>query len=445
MNQQLKRLTLAVAAAFVAIALAAGYWGFVQRDDLLARADNPRRVLAELRTPRGAVYDRHDQLLAETVGEPGALARNYPYPALASVLGYVSPFYGSAGIEAALDAVLHGDAGIDPVDLFWQTTVLGTLPAGRGVRLTLDLALQRQADVALAAQTGAVVLLDAQTGEILALASHPTFNANVLDDQWEDLVADPAAPLLNRATLALYQPGGALWPLVAAGAAQAGQLDLTTLYAPADQPLRVDDALLGCRVPPRLEVITLRESLHFGCPGPTGALGEALGAPALQRIFAAFHLTTPHALSLPTTAATGAGQAPADDVGVAAIGQGELTITPLHLALAVAALARDGEMPVPQLVLATQDPDGGWRPEAPAGEPVRVLAAAAAAQVRPLLTNGYAATALTGTAGQPLAWFMGFGPQVDARYAVVVLLESGTVEAAAAIGHGLLDAAIAGK
>ncbi len=445
MNLQLRRLSLALAAAFLAIALAAGYWAFVQRDVLLARADNPRRVLSELRTPRGAVYDRHDQLLAETTGVPGALARNYPYPALAPVLGYVSPVYGSAGLEAALDAVLHGDAGLDATDLFWRTTVLGTPPAGRGVRLTLDLALQQHADQALGAQTGAVVLLDAQTGEILALASHPTFNANVLADQWEDLVADPAAPLLNRATLALYQPGGALWPLVAAGAAQSGRLDLDAVFTRTQLSLAIDDATLACRVSPPLAAITLPESLHFGCPGPTGALGVTLGASTLQRIFAAFHLTAPHALSLPTTAATGAGQVAAADAAVAAIGQDSLTITPLHLALAVAALANKGVMPVPQLVLATQDPAGAWQPEPPMGDATRVLSAAAAEQVKGLLENGYAATAVTGTQGKPLAWFMGFGPPVDSRYAVVVLLEGGTVESASAIGLGLLDAAIANK
>ncbi len=443
MNLQLRRLTLVVATAFLAIALTAGFWGFVRRDDLLARADNPRRVLAELRVPRGVIYDRHNEPLAATTGDLGALTRTYPYPLLAPVLGYVSPLYGSAGLEAAFDGVLHGDAGIDPFDYFWRSTVLGTPPAGRGVRLTLDLALQRQADAALGAHTGAVVLLDARTGEILALASHPTFDTNRLDDQWETLVADPGAPLLNRATLALYQPGGAIWPLVLAGAANAGRLDLAQTYTSTAQSLVVDDAVLPCRIAPRLAAITLRESLLFGCPGPIGALGVKLGTAGLQGLFENFRLTTAPSLGIPTTAAGGEAPVAPGDEARAAIGQGALTLTPLHLALAVAAIARDGLMPVPQLVLATQNPDGVWRPEVPAGQPLRGLSAEAAAQVRGLLVNGYSATAVTGTEGEALAWYLAFGPQVEAHFAVVVLLEGGTVDEAAAIGRDLLAAAVA--
>jgi cell division protein FtsI/penicillin-binding protein 2 len=443
MNQQLQRLTWAVAVAFVAVALAAGYWGYARRDELLARADNPRRVLAELRVPRGAIYDRHDQVLAETVGETGALTRHYPYPPLAAVLGYVSPFYGSAGIEAAYDGVLHGDAGLDPVDVYWQSAVLGTPPAGRGIRLTLDLTLQQQADNALGQQAGAVVLLDAQTGEVLAVASHPTFDANQLDDQWQGLVADPAAPLLNRATLALYQPGGALWPFVLAGAAEAGLLDLGQTYGPSEQSLPVAETVLPCRRLPRVEAITVRESLLFSCPGPTGALGASLGADGLQRVFAAFHLTTPPELGIPTTAATEAGVVAPGTETAAAVGQQALTVTPLHLALATAALARGGLLPAPQLVLATQAPDGTWQPTEKVRPPEQVISAEAADLVRDLLAHGYAATALTGTKGQALAWYLAFGPQTDARFVVVVLLEGGQVADAAGLGQRLLASALA--
>jgi membrane peptidoglycan carboxypeptidase len=75
------------------------------------------------------------------------------------------------------------------------------------VRLSLDLELQQQADKALKDRTGALVLLNAQTGEILAMASHPTFDANQLAQQWEDLVDHPASPLLNRALLGRYALG----------------------------------------------------------------------------------------------------------------------------------------------------------------------------------------------------------------------------------------------
>jgi hypothetical protein len=103
MTTQIRRLTAMFAAAFGLVILAAGYWGFVRSEALLARGDNPRRVLDERRSVRGRIEDRNEVILAEAVGTPGALVRSYPYPALAPVLGYVSPLYGLAGVEAALD------------------------------------------------------------------------------------------------------------------------------------------------------------------------------------------------------------------------------------------------------------------------------------------------------------------------------------------------------
>src|SRR5829696_8826939 len=99
MTTQIRRLTAVFAAAFGLVILASGYWGFVRSEALLGRGDNPRRVLDERRSVRGAIEDRNEAVLAQAAGAPGALERNYPYPALASVLGYVSPLYGLAGVE----------------------------------------------------------------------------------------------------------------------------------------------------------------------------------------------------------------------------------------------------------------------------------------------------------------------------------------------------------
>jgi peptidoglycan glycosyltransferase len=439
MTQQLHRLALAFAAAFFVVALTSGYWGIVRRDDLETRADNPRRVLAERRARRGTIYDRSGLALATSVGEPGDFERHYPYPELAPVVGYISPFYGSAGIEAAADAVLHGDEGRDQFELWWENLV-GMPSPGRDVRLSIDLHLQTAADAALGSRAGAVVLIDATTGEILALASHPTYDPNLLDEQWETLVADPRAPLLNRATFALYQPGSALQPVILAAALRAGLADANTPYPEATSEVVIGNWELGCRAAPGPEQITLAEAFGHGCPWPFADLGGQLGAHALDQLFHDFRLFDAPPIAIPAIAS------PHPDLKVeapmAAVGQGTLTLTPLHLALITAAIARHGEMPAPQLLIATQISAGEWQPVAPASHPIAAISPEAADQVKALMTGGHKAVALAGAEGKTLAWFSGFAPLDDSHYAVAVLLEDGDVEAAAEIGQVLLREAI---
>jgi penicillin-binding protein A len=440
MTRSLNRLTLLLGAGFLAVALAAGFWQVLRAGDLLQRGDNPRRALLERRVPRGQILDRNGLVLADSAGAPGAWVRHYPYPNLAPVLGYVSPLVGSAGIEAALDPVLHGDAGLDPFTIYWRTSVLGTPPPGRGVRLTIDLAVQQVSDTALGAHTGAVLLLDAQTGDIVALASHPTFDANDLDGHWSDVVGNPASPLLNRATLALYQPGGALAPVIIAGAFQNGLARDAGAFAADSPAVTLNGQPLACRVTQPTGPIPLQDALTLGCPGPLAALGSQLGAARLAQVFNQFQLFQAPALSLPTIAPSLVPAGAITDTALASLGQGSLTVSPLQMALVAAAIARHGQMPAPRLILQTQSPSGGWV-SAALSPTVPILAGPDADAVIALMPNGLQATAITNSGGQSLAWYLGFAPSDEPKYVVVVLLEAGDPRAAKDIGDAVLQAA----
>jgi peptidoglycan glycosyltransferase len=440
MTAHLNRLTILLGAGFLAVALATGYWQVIRGEALIQRGDNPRRILVERRVPRGLILDRNGLVLADSAGEPGAWVRHYPHPSLAPVLGYVSPLVGSAGIESALDPVLHGDAGLDPITSYWRTSVLGAPPPGRDARLTIDLAIQRAADTALGSHTGAVVLLQAQTGEVLAMASHPTFDANDLDGHWQDIVNNSGSPLLNRATLALYQPGGAIEPVVVAGALQSGLASAQQIFAGADQPVTFDGQTLPCSVAPGQSNLTLSDALALACPGPAAALGQSLGAARLASLFTQFLFFTAPALSIPTTAPTAEQAGVFTDTSLAGIGQAGLTVTPLQMALVTAALARHGQMPAPQLILQTQNAAGGWQ-SAPATAPLPVIDPAVANEVKAMLPDGLQASAVTSSGGKSLAWYSGFSPIDDPRYVVAVLLEDGDPRTAKDIGSVVLEAA----
>jgi peptidoglycan glycosyltransferase len=201
----------------------------------------------------------------------------------------------------------------------------------------------------------------------------------------------------------------------------------------------VNGQTLGCHRDPGRVRLTLVEALTFGCPRPFATLGQRLGARALEQLFNDLRFFEAPSIAIPTLAAT----PPGDEMDsvLVAIGQGPVTVTPLHLALATAALARDGEVPVPQLVLATQGPDSAWQSPAPLSHPIAAFGPDEADQVKALLPDGHSAIALTGAEGQRLAWFTGFAPFDDSRYAIAVLLEDGDVMRAEQIGRALLKSA----
>ncbi len=197
-------------------ALAAGWWAVWRAEDLLARTDNPRRTIADRYVPRGRLLDRNGAPITITQGQAGNYSRAYLVPELSPVTGYTHPVYGQAGLEESLDAYLRGLQGIPRLEIEWERLLYGQPPPGLDVHLSLDIALQRIADSALGEETGAAVLLNAQTGEILAMASHPWYDANLLDDLGSALGSDESAPLLNRATQGLYDPKAIFTPFALA-------------------------------------------------------------------------------------------------------------------------------------------------------------------------------------------------------------------------------------
>jgi hypothetical protein len=195
-------------AGFAAIAMFGIYWGFFRADALLARGDNPRRAISDMYVYRGTLLDRNNHPLTANSGLAGKYKRDYLYPPLSAVIGYSDPNYGQTGIEFRMDDYLRGLAENSRFHVDSVRLLYGQDPEGFDLRLSLDLPLQQIADLALAPYTGAVVLLNAESGEIIVMSTSPTFNANELEEKWQTWMEDKNAPLLNRATQALYPPGG---------------------------------------------------------------------------------------------------------------------------------------------------------------------------------------------------------------------------------------------
>ncbi len=192
------------------LAIANAWWAVWRGPDLLQRTDNARRSIDDRYVKRGSLLDRNGIPIDFTLGKIGDYTRNYVFPDLAPITGYTNPVYGQAGLEGILDPYLRGLQGNPASSIWWNHLVYGEPPPGLDVRLSIDLDLQKQADTSLSNQSGAIVLINAESGEILAIASHPTFNPNLLDQQAAALLKDPRSPLLDRAAQEVYPLGSAL-------------------------------------------------------------------------------------------------------------------------------------------------------------------------------------------------------------------------------------------
>jgi penicillin-binding protein 2 len=124
---------------------------------------------------------------------------------------------GKSGVEQSYDQLLRGQDGSQDIIVDShgrEVGILGREPAvpGQGLKLTIDLDIQKAAEAAFGDRNGAIVAINPHTGSVLALVSRPAFNPNdfsvrVSRDEWNKLITDPRHPLLDKAIQAQLAPG----------------------------------------------------------------------------------------------------------------------------------------------------------------------------------------------------------------------------------------------
>lgn len=176
------------------------------------------------------------------------LFRNYPFKKYAAhTLGYIgrissrdekriedreqtnnyrgTVYIGKDGLESQYEEVLHGTTGFEEVETSAggrAVRVLSRSPASPGdnLILSLDIDLQRAAEMALDERRGALVALNPNNGDVLAMVSHPNFDPNLFvegidSENWKALNESPDKPLLNRPLAGTYPPGSTFKPFMA--------------------------------------------------------------------------------------------------------------------------------------------------------------------------------------------------------------------------------------
>jgi penicillin-binding protein 2 len=417
---------------------------------------------------------------------------------------------GRGGVEQEYERFLRGTDGLQKQEVNAQGEVQGTLgrespQPGDDLVTSIDADIQRltqdtlEAAVSqartivdegtgtyLKASAGAVVVMDPNDGHILAMASYPTYDPRVffggLTQREFDALRRPSAnyPLSNRAIAGQYPAGSAFKPFVAAAAIKAGFAKPDAFYpcpaefiVPGDESGTVfhnwKDADAG--------VISFSEALIQSCDtvfydwglrfwnerqsrgdlfqhdirrwgfGDLTGIdipGETEGRVPDARWKQAVHAEYPELFPEPTWL-------PGDNINMS-IGQGDLLVTPLQMAVAYSALANGGTLYRPQVALRVQEPDG-TQVRRFEGEVVghvaenRATLTAIGNALRGVVSapSGTATSAFagfplssipvagkTGTAEvhgrQPHSWFAAFAPANDPQFVVVAVVEEG--------GHG---------
>ena len=460
MNRPLRRVALA---CLVLFGLLLGQANWVQVVKAKQYRNDPRNQRVLLRTydrERGAIIVGSGDsriVVARSVATKDALKYLRTYPdglEYAPVTGFASLVYGFTGTERLENDVLSGD---DERLLVRRLSdyITGRKIQGGSVLLTLDPAAQRAAYQGLKGKVGAVVALDPRTGAVLAMATSPSYDPSVLTthtprsirDSYGRLLDDPADPLLNRAVERTYPPGSTFKLITTAAALAAGYTPDRRIPSPTVLNLPGTTADLGNFGGERCgngRTTTLEDALRISCNTAFGGLGMTLGADKLRAQAEAFGFGSSD-LRVPQHLASSVfpDELTRAQVAQSAIGQYDVRVTPLEMAMVAAGIANGGEIMRPYLVSKVLAPDLSTLSQPSPQVLRRAVSSAIArtltammekvvtsgtgtrAQIRGVRVAGKTGTAQHGQGEAPHAWFVGFAPANDPQVAVAVLIEDG--------------------
>lgn len=370
MNSQVRKLFLLVLVMFLVLGSAVTLVQFVAAPGLYANPYNSRRLVQAAERDRGPIIVAGNPIAySERVNASNKFQRTYAEgPTYAAVTGYFSAanFYATE-LEEAADEILEGDTS----ELFWQrlrSLVAGRPRQGGGVELTLDPALQKEAAAALAGRKGAVVAMNARTGAILALYSSPSYDPNplasldydVAGESTQQLQGDPDRPLTNRAIAGdRYHPGSVFKLLTAAVMLEDGIGPDTLLDSPPSITLPQTDVTLS-----NIEGddcgsgnVSLTEAFARSCNTTFALATEKMKDNELGAMAERFGFGTSFDVPMPVTASYFPEVLTPPELAMSAIGQFDVSVTPMQMAMVTAAIANDGKMMQPYLIDAVVDSD----------------------------------------------------------------------------------------
>ena len=471
MNKQILHVCVAALVLIAALLVSTTYWQTWAVGDLADKQDNAIALVSRLTVNRGKILAADGTVLAANRKHRKhgltTFTRVYPAGDLApQILGYSTAAGTTTGLEQSLDDYLTG-ANTNLSNTFKDelNRLGGQTVHGDNVILTLRPAIQRAALSGLAGRCGAVVVLDAKTGAVVAMASSPTYNANLINQRGGFArigrikgTCGDASALVNNATAGLYPPGSTFKMVTASAALDSGAYTPSSRFDDPGYCTEYNQHVSNAGNPDQngpeaFGNVSLAQGFEHSINSVFCNVGKQIGGLKILDYAKRFGFYSLPPLDTPPSQSLASGlykngklwkptSESQIDPGRLAFGQFNMLATPLQMALVGATIADKGLQPKPYLVQKIVAPDGSTVASTTPQMLGRVLKPQTAAELNQMMQlvvqGGTAATvgfppglkvaSKTGTAELGLgsiydAWFVCFAPADNPRYVVAVVVE----------------------
>ncbi len=287
---------------------------------------------------------------------------------------------GQFGIERVYNKLLMGEDGAKRVvvnSMGREIRTLEEIPPhqGRRVQLTINYAMQKAAEDAFRNYgfNGSAVVLEPKTGEVLTLTSLPAFDPNdfatgIDRATWNSLNTDKLRPLQNRAIQGRYSPGSTFKIVVATAALEEG------IVTPEHQVFCPGGATFYGRFFQCLGkhgFVDMRHAIEKSCNTYFYTIGNMVGVDKMYKWAEKLGLALKSGIDLPNEVESIVPSTewkqkrynerwyPGETISVA-IGQGQVSVTPISMAVMISTVANGGTRVIPRLVKA-YDEGHGWQ------------------------------------------------------------------------------------
>jgi peptidoglycan glycosyltransferase len=468
-NDRIRSIAFVGMVLLATLILGTTYWQVWAPNELAAKADNAIQRVAQFKIDRGDIKAADGTPLAVNrvvrVNGQTYYLRHYPTgPLAANVVGYSTQARSRAGLERSQnDFLTSSNSDLNTVLTRTLNSLEGKTVRGNSLVLTLDLGAQFVAQRALAGYCGAVVVLDVKTGKVLVMATAPTYNPNLVENHFDKIANTRApcfsapAPLVNRATAGLYQPGSTFKIVTAAAALDSGAFTPDSPFFDPGYCTEFNKPVYNFGLesggPERFGNVTLAEGLQHSINSVYCNIGKKIGALKILQYAKRFGFYSTPGLETPPEEQATSGLYdhgklfdPTHDYqvdpGRLGFGQERLQVTPLQMAMVTQGIANGGVVMKPYVIEKITKPGGGvlqtTKPKA-LGRAISPKTASelntmmqsvvtggtgTAAQIPGVAVAGKTGTAETGRGSINTVWFVAFAPADNPRYAIAVVVEN---------------------